>query len=280
MNINKPLLGIAPTRDFRGTWEEIAKLCWKHRFDGLELKYELPFILPERWSWKMIQRIRAMAKEANWFVSVHGPYTNIGALLAYRWRSALDEHLRAIEVAKILEAKTYTVHPGWVEKKWCTSQLLQRCQENTARALEELAANADEIIICLENQHPSDDKEKAGVSPAQLRSIVCELPQVGFTFDVGHAQLYNKDPVDFILALGVEKVRLAHLHDNTGKNDAHLPPGRGSVNWSALLQFYREKACTFPLFLEIKGDETDFQAGWQTLMSLWDKIEKIWKSET
>jgi sugar phosphate isomerase/epimerase len=286
MSTSKLLLGLAPTRNFVGTWEEIAKMCQKYCFDGVEFKYELPFILPERWSWRMIQRIRTMAREANWFISVHGPYTNIGALLARRWRNALDEHLRALEVAQILEAKTYTIHPGWVERKWSTPELLQRCQENTARALNELVSNADEIAICLENQHPASDKEKAGITPVQLHSIVHDLPQVYFTFDVGHAQLYNKDPVGFLFALGPERVRLAHLHDNTGEDDTHLPPGLGNVNWSAFLKLYQEREYKFPLFLEINGNELDFENSRKVLIKLWDSLtfktkieEKTWSSE-
>jgi len=136
-------LGIAPGRSFSGDWWAMVKIFQRLNLSGVEFKYELPFILPDRWSWEMVKRIASLAKEQGWFLSLHGPYTNIGSLLSKRWQTAVGEHFEALEVAQALGAKTYTIHPGWVEEKYCTAELLQRCRDRTHEALAALLARSE-----------------------------------------------------------------------------------------------------------------------------------------
>lgn len=266
-------IGIAPSRTFPGTWWDMAELCQKHGFAGVEFKYELPFILPERWSWEMVRRITSFAKENGWFLSLHGPYTNIGALLPKRWRVAIDEHLEALEVAQALGVNTYTIHPGWIEEKYCTQELIQRCRENTAKALAEIAMHSDGIKICVENQNPREkDKVKAGVSPENLHFLVQNLPGIMFTFDLGHAQVFNGNPVEFAIALGPKRIGIAHIHDNDGTKDLHVPPGQGVVQWETFLFHYQTESWSFPLFLETIGGEEEFLAGRGFIVRVWEKL--------
>ncbi len=242
-------IGMAPSRTFPGNWWDMAVVCEKLGLDGIEFKHELPFTLPENWSWEMVKRIASLAKDKNWVLSLHGPYTNIGALLPRRWRAAVDEHLEALEVAETLGARTYTIHPGWVEEKYCTPDLLRRCRDKTREALAEILAHSDGVTVCVENQNPSEkEKAKAGVSPENLHYLVRGLPEAMFTFDVGHAYVFNKDPEKFAVMLGPERIGLAHVHDNAGLEDSHLPPGRGTIHWIGFLNRYRADGWDFPLF--------------------------------
>ncbi len=265
-------LGIAPSRTFPGNWWDMAELCQRLGLAGVEFKHELPFILPERWSWEMVKRIGSLARDNGWFLSLHGPYTNIGALLPKRWQHAVDEHCEALEVARALGARTYTIHPGWVEEKYCTPELLHRCREKTREALAKILAHSEGVRICLENQNPSEkEKAKAGVSPEHLRGLVEGLPGVMITFDLGHAHVFNGRPEDFVAALDPKRVGIAHVHDNSGKEDTHLPPGRGSVDWETFLFRYHAGGWGFPLFLETVGDERAFREGRDFILQLWEK---------
>jgi sugar phosphate isomerase/epimerase len=59
-------------------------------------------------------------------------------------------------------------------------------------------------------------------------------PDTRFCLDCGHCNCFaDFTPVEFIDRYG-EKVVHLHLHDNDGKEDSHLPPGSGSVDFSAL----------------------------------------------
>jgi len=272
MSVKELIIGIAPGRTFPGSWWDMVEVCQRLRLNGVEFKHELPFILPERWSWEMVKRIAAIAKEEKWFLSLHGPYTNIGFLLPKRWRAAVDEHLEALEVAQALGAQTYTIHPGWVEEKYCTPDLLRRCRDKTSEALAEILAHSDGIKICVENQNPSEkDKAKAGVSPEHLHYLVRDLPQAMFTLDIGHAYVFNKAPENFAALLGPKRIGLMHIHDNHGAEDSHLPPGRGSIDWRNFLSYYLSQDCESPLFLETIGSEAEFREGRDFLIKIWEE---------
>ena len=49
--------------------------------------------------------------------------------------------------------------------------------------------------------------------------------------DVGHARLMG-DVVDAIETCSGHVIT-THLHDNRGRNDDHLVPGRGAIDWDA-----------------------------------------------
>lgn len=273
MSSQRLLLGIAPSRTFPGDWWAMVEVCQRLGLAGVEFKYELPFTLPDRWSWAMVKRIASLAKDQGWFLSLHGPYTNIGALLPKRWQAAVDEHFEALEVAQALGAQTYTIHPGWVEEKYCTADLLHWCREKTSEALAALLARSGGVRICVENQNPSEkEKVKAGVSPDNLHYLVHDLPKVMFTFDLGHAHVFAGCPEKFAALLGPQRIGIAHIHDNSGVEDSHLPPGRGRVDWESFLHHYRKGCWNFPLFLETVGGEAEFRAGRDFVTHIWEKI--------
>ena len=55
--------------------------------------------------------------------------------------------------------------------------------------------------------------------------------------DIGHANLFSNNPIDFLKALR-DRLEHIHLHDNFGgnseKDDLHLPPGYGNINFKDL----------------------------------------------
>lgn len=66
-----------------------------------------------------------------------------------------------------------------------------------------------------------------------------ELPiigDVGFAFDVGHANLNNT--IDAFLKV---PIRHAHLHDNRGDDDTHLAIGEGTIPFPKVMGVLREK---------------------------------------
>ncbi len=58
---------------------------------------------------------------------------------------------------------------------------------------------------------------------------------VGFIFDVGHANTNGN--VERFLELK-DKVIHAHIHDNHGQRDEHLPVGNGTVPWNKVAKAF------------------------------------------
>src|SRR5208337_4550619 len=111
-------------------------------------------------------------------------------------------------------------------------------------SLEHLTLHAHHagVTLCVENT-PSEMGD-----PAYLRAFVDEtrLTTLRFNFDVGHAHL----------AEGPEDARIAsaHIHDNHGEKDEHLPPYDGTIAWSAALAILKSTPAgpDLPLTLELK----------------------------
>lgn len=267
-------LGIAPSRSFPGTWEDILNFALQEGFSGVEFKYELPFILPERFPQGMLNRLAGARVEHGLVYGIHGPYVNIGSPLPYRWRAAVDEHLRALEVAQRIGAGTYTIHPGFVESKYATGELLARGRELTARALRELGKCSEGVTLCLENQNPREGgKAKCAARPSELLEVLAAAGGgVKVTWDVGHANLLPGGVLGFAREVGLDKVAVVHLHDNRGDEDSHDAPGSGTVPWKELLSLFVNTDRSPMLYLELRTEE-DLSRGRDFLERLARKVQ-------
>ena len=252
------LVGMAPSRTFPGNWSDALTFCEEHQFDCLELKYELPFTLPDRLNASIIAAVSERVRASNLFLSLHGPYTNIGDLMDIRYEDAVAEHLAAIEVAKTLGARTYTLHGGWVESKYSTDKLYANSRQRVARALERILDAAGSLKICLENQNDAEaGKHKTNCLVSDLQWYGKRLPQLHFTFDTGHANVIKSaTPSQFLQELGPDRIGVAHVHDNDGTEDQHRSLADGTTDWDDFAKTYYKLDSQFPLMLEL-GDPKD-----------------------
>lgn len=56
----------------------------------------------------------------------------------------------------------------------------------------------------------------------------------GVCLDVGHAFLLGQDPAEMIRKLGTKYIKVLHVHDNNGREDQHLMPGLGVMDWESI----------------------------------------------
>ena len=142
--------------------------------------------------------------------------------------ASLDAVKYCLDWAVKVGATHLVVHPGGLSDR-------SEQDARTSALLESLEVLADavgdaEIRICVENMPP-------GVFPGHrmndLRQIVDQMdrPQIGLALDTGHAHISSTIQME-TLAAGC-RLFTTHVHDNNGRNDAHLPPGRGTLNWEA-----------------------------------------------
>ncbi len=162
---------------------------------------------------------------------------------------AMDELKRVIDVAGDLPFPRLILHMGGSRE---TAD--PRKRDAAFSSLEHLVLHAKHagVTLCIENT-----TSEMG-APAYLRSFVDETRLTGlrFNFDVGHAYLAD-DPEEERVAKGFEPLKeliaSAHLHDNHGEKDEHLPPYDGAIDWPAALKLLRSApAADLPLTLELK----------------------------
>jgi len=162
---------------------------------------------------------------------------------------AMDELKRAIDVAEDLPFSRMILHMGGPR-----DAADPRKRDAAFSSLEHLVLHAKHVgvTICVENT-----TSEMG-DPAYLRAFVEETRLTGlrFNFDIGHAHLAD-GPEDERVATSFEAMRehiaSAHIHDNLGDKDSHLPPHDGSIDWPAALKLFRSlPGGEIPLTLELK----------------------------
>ncbi|MGB7435395.1 MAG: sugar phosphate isomerase/epimerase family protein [Candidatus Acidiferrum sp.] len=162
---------------------------------------------------------------------------------------AMDELKRVIDVAEDLPYSRLILHMGGSRE---TAD--PRKRDAAFSSLEHLSLHAKHVgvTICLENT-----TSEMG-APAYLRSFVDEtrLTALRFNFDIGHAHLSDA-PEDERIAQAFEPMKdliaSAHIHDNHGEKDEHLPPYDGTIDWpSSLKLLCSVPNSPLPFTLELK----------------------------
>lgn len=240
---------------------ELVKEIHNARFQAIEL-----FANRGHWDYTSKAEVRALgqilADNRLRVLSLHAPTSrdfglnreggtplSITEVERVRRIEAMDELKRAIDVAEDLPFDRMILHMGSHR-----DAPDPRKRDAAFSSLEHLVLHGKHagVTICVENT-TSEMGE-----PAYLRSFVEETRLTGlrFNFDVGHAHLAD-GPEDERVAASFEAMRehivSAHIHDNLGDKDAHLPPYDGSIDWLAALQLFRSlPGGEIPLTLELK----------------------------
>ena len=83
-----------------------------------------------------------------------------------------------------------------------------------------------------------------------MSSFIQKLRSAQFVacVDTGHALLAGTQPQQLIASMTKTLVKCLHLHDNDGKNDLHLLPYAGIVDWEKVLSALQK--------IEYEGDIT------------------------
>ena len=162
---------------------------------------------------------------------------------------AMDELKRVLDVAEDLPFSRLILHMGGSREAADS-----RKRDAAFSSLEHLTLHAKHlgVTVCIENT-TSEMGE-----PAYLRAFVDEtrLSGLRFNFDIGHAHL-AEGPVEDRVAKSFEALRnlvaSAHIHDNHGEKDEHLPPYDGTINWASALELLDSAPSKdLPLTLELK----------------------------
>jgi sugar phosphate isomerase/epimerase len=103
-----------------------------------------------------------------------------------------------------------------------------------------LLMNLKDIAVYAEHRNIRIAVENLGYGyhrvPTRLVALVEELGQenIGLCIDTGHRNL-SGNPAEAILTAG-QHLFTTHIHDNYGKQDEHLLPRRGNIDWSGVMQ--------------------------------------------
>lgn len=203
------------------------------------------------------------------FNQAHAPFEFPFSKLGFIEKDAIPLTIRSLEAAGILGVDTVVVHPLNF-MRYC-SENLNAIWDMNREFFQALLphARACNVRICLENLFQYDSRgvmvPGACSEPHRYVRALDELndPHIAACVDVGHAALVGDKPSALIRALGHDRLKALHIHDNNGVADAHtLPYLGGSVDWEdtcrALGEIDYDGVFTFESFSFYKNFPPDF----------------------
>ena len=240
---------------------ELLQQVARAGFDGLEI-----FCTRSHFEYSVKSEIQIMASALEQhhlqLVSLHAPTSrdlsamresgtplSICEVERVRRVEAMDELKRVIDVADDLPYARLILHMGGPRE---TAD--PRKRDAAFSTLEHLILHAHHagVAICIENT-----TSEMG-DPSYLRTFVDEtrLSGLRFNFDIGHAHLSDfpeAERLDKSFSPLGDLVSSAHLHDNHGEKDEHLPPYDGTIDWPAAIKLLKSAPeSNLPLVLELK----------------------------
>jgi sugar phosphate isomerase/epimerase len=156
--------------------------------------------------------------------------------------SMVDEIKRALEIADVVPFRYLIQHLGVSGEEFDERKL-----DAAFSSLDELKVFAGQrgVEVLLENT------PNALASGERLNYFLRQTHlNLNYCFDIGHAHL--GPGIDAEFEVMKERIRSTHLHDNDGKEDQHLFPGQGSIDWPKAMQLLRSRPDQYPLLLELR----------------------------
>jgi sugar phosphate isomerase/epimerase len=158
--------------------------------------------------------------------SIRADRVDLASLDGRTFSASVDDLRRCVDWLEAAGGSCLVVHPGGLSD----SKDFEGRRDALARSLVLLAdhARGTGVTLCVENMPP-------GVFPGSRMPDLFDLveqidrPEVALALDTGHAHL-SGDEVSETRAAG-RRLRTTHVHDNEGRQDVHLPPGLGSIDW-------------------------------------------------
>ena len=159
---------------------------------------------------------------------------------------ALDEIKRALEAAEILPFRFLVQHIGMGNEYFDGHKF-----DHAMTAIEHLRAFAKPLGVTVLVENIPNELS----TPEKLIELLqtAHFQDVGVCFDLGHAHMMSRVHQAFDVLK--DRIRSTHVHDNDGKQDSHLLPGDGPIDWSEAMSLLQSAPQAPPLLLELDGEK-------------------------
>lgn len=194
---------------------------------------------------------KGIAETTKLVITIHLPYSdlNLASLNQPIWEETVCQMKSTLSLSSDF-ARLAVVHPGHLSP--LGMQMPDAAWSQNILGLREICDHAAELDMRIAVENMVNMPALLGRQPEEITGIIetVDRENLGFILDVGHANTNGN--VERFLKLK-DLVIHAHLHDNHGERDEHLPVGNGTVPWSrvaAALKNYRGRLVTESRSLE------------------------------
>lgn len=188
--------------------------------------------------WEELSAQAHVLHQAGRSCTIHAPFIDLNP-------GSLDPEIRMItrkrvqqvfQAAEQLRPRVIVFHPGYDDLRYGKNRL--EWLKNSIDFWREWlpAAEACDCIIAVENIF---EKE-----PSTLKALLeaIDHPRFRHCFDCGHWNMFSSMPLEEWFAELGEYLAEAHIHDNHGEEDEHLPPGEGLIDFELLFRLLKQSA--------------------------------------
>ena len=197
-------------------------------------------------------RIKRVQRQLEPFsgLTLHAPFIDIspGAFDADVRRISIVKMDKMLDLAESWSAKLVVMHFNYNPIYY--RQQFARWLDQAAVAYCQLLEPKRKPLIALENI--------AEPSPEIAKQLVERVnhPRLVHCFDFGHHHVFGRVPFDqWLKRLEPRHHIHFHVHDNHGRQDDHLPPGQGSINWQRARQAMTGPGILFSVALEVHSPQ-------------------------
>ena len=149
-------------------------------------------------------------------------------------RKTVDELKKFLDsiasISHVIEPVPVVIHSGFTGEKEKFECHLEKFYESVSELLKEMPGRKN--ILSLENATSGFDP------PEWVVEFVSQFssPYLRVCLDIGHANVTTHGWVKQ-LSQYIDMVKDFHVHDNHGKDDEHLPPGDGNIDFEKFFEF-------------------------------------------
>jgi sugar phosphate isomerase/epimerase len=177
-----------------------------------------------------LTRIAERIRSHSFTVFTHGPFLglDIASLNGFLARHSRECLLRGLEVTYALGGTVMVMHTNY--SPFYSRGGLHDWLDNWSERMPVVVEEARRLGITLAIENTWEE------SPHVLERLVELLAKgVAVCLDVGHIATFSRLTVKRWWGVLGERTAALHLHDNDGLSDDHLAPGRGIVDFPALV---------------------------------------------
>jgi len=181
------------------------------------------------------------------FLMAHGPLEGDPNDAGSLWNRYVPNLLATVDTLNRMSIRSLNIHL-LVDRRRVSNLVLA---EKT-RALKELVEHGRKNSVAINLENLSETAE-------DFEPVIGQVPDLGLTLDVGHANLGGSENKSIAIIEKFGKlIRHVHLHDNRGgqskDDDLHLPIGAGTVDFKAILTSLMSAGYDGTLTLEVKPE--------------------------
>jgi sugar phosphate isomerase/epimerase len=200
------------------------------------------------------------------FLLAHGPLEGNPNDAGSVWSQYVPNLIATIDTLNRMSIRSLNIHL-LMDRRRVSSRVLAE----KIRALKEIVEYGRKNSVTINLENLSETAE-------DFEPVIDQVPDLGLTLDVGHANLNGSEnkSISIIEKLG-KRIRHVHLHDNRGgqskDDDLHLPIGAGTIDFWEIIESLMGVGYYGTLTLEVKPEFQE--AGKVRIETLLEEIQRI-----